>query len=594
MVAGLYGMFARHGVKTSNNELLVEFDFGNNGKLSFDANHFKKAIAARAALVASVQTVSSSTGEMHEIFGQVLGALADCYGLVPDKPSFFVQDIAVIDGVTCKSDHPPSDQEARDWIGYKAGTTEREHATWPFHLPVPLPRWSSGDPLGEAVKPLEGAIVYLSHRVRDYGSWDGLERRRRELETDPTMHTAERSPINEWSEYKVSGVQHDRLSVSLLRALWLLYDLAPKDPQPRAALAADVASRLGALVTVVQHPWGQRALEEILALPLWQARSQLYSVWLVTVVESAVPEYIRFELRPIDGRLKFAFEKTLVASLTCGATVIELLAEVKTTAHTDVALAGKSRVSAIQPDYILRELEGGKVLYVLEAKQYRKGSKGNFSAALRDYAEVLDTALVAIANYGSVPTSLKEAIEGLVDSLGTRLDSPLVDRCAAFADVRPRHGSLEALKDHIRSVLPPAEAVFPALLVDATTSMLTQIPIDPAQSGIWSALLSWQGRVLFVNSSSLTEFDRSEGTDLAVKLMEVARPEAMDFSCELPEDCVFVTDEDGASESKRHHHRFQGVVILRDQGERFRLVLGPNMADHAFSTLCVRGYVGGK
>lgn len=46
MVSDVLEMFERHEVRSSNGEVLVEFDFTAEGleKLSFDAGHFKKAI----------------------------------------------------------------------------------------------------------------------------------------------------------------------------------------------------------------------------------------------------------------------------------------------------------------------------------------------------------------------------------------------------------------------------------------------------------------------------------------------------------------------------------------------------------------------
>lgn len=589
MVSDVLQMFERHGVYTSNGEVLVEFDFqaGDLGKLRFDANHFKKAIEAFQRLLASLETISTSDNELFGLSPALENALAASHGIRQEDWGR-AGSAVTLDGISYKTKGPPSSAAARRWFGYRPGATDPDYRFWPFDDALPFPTWRPSDPLAKALRPVVSVIVELSRRVSPYTSWDGLQDARRDEKSDPAVCTTQRAPIESWSLNRVLASQYDRMSRSLLQRLWLLHDLAPREAGARAALAAEVSRLVSERTSIVpRQPPGQ-VLEELLALPLWQFRHQLYSVWLVTAVEGAMPSHAVFRLKPVQGQLRFSFSATPIAAISVEPEEFELVAEVKTPAPEGIKLLGKSRVSSVQPDYLIRERDSKKVLYVLEAKQYRDGDKSNFSKALHDYAATHQEALVVVANYGPMPPDMREAVQELARKAETDLKTAVVDRCEAIGDVRPAEDGLQRLREHIALILPPAQLPPPTLVVDATHSMLQTLPEDREAVGVWPVLLRWPGPVVLVQDGSLMPL--RAGEDLLSALRSRARSVQLNLGAaaiELPAGCVLITDGGGMEEARNHLDRFQAVVALQERGQKLELKLAPGA-----STFVVQSFAG--
>lgn len=576
MVSDVLHLFERHGVKSNNAELLVEFDFEAEGlgKLSFDASHFKRAGEAFQQLLSSLHTVSTSDLAMFGLNRALHRELAEAYGIKSNNPNV-THDVAKIDGVTYRSNNPPSSPDARHWFGYRHGVDVVKHEYWPFVDPVPFPPWRSGDPLSSALRPVSEVISSLTMRVTAYSSWEALSVARRKLAHDPAVNSDERASIDEWSTCRLLAAQYDRMSLSLLHTLWLLYDLAPQDTEARMAFAEKVSQCVAKSCTFIDRLEPVRALEQLLALPLWQLRHQLYSVWLVTVVEKAVTPHAAFCLKTTDGILRFSFTETMIASISVMSEELELVAEMRTAAPDGIKLQGKSRVSSVQPDYIIRDRHSRAVKYVLEAKQYRVGAKGNFKRALHDYAAVHDRAFVAIANYGSMPRGMQASIKSLAEKAGTATDYPVVDRCEAIGDVRPGGKGLKPLTEHIARILPPPLPDSIALIIDATSSILNHIPNDGSVPEVWATLCAWSGPVFLVNDSDLIPV--SGGRDLVSALRAEAKPVILDLrrvGPNIPSNSLLVTDMGGLREMQSYVNCFCAVVVLLEDGERIWMRMG--------------------
>ena len=163
-----------------------------------------------------------------------------------------------------------------------------------------------------------------------------------------------------------------------------------------------------------------RNLVDLLNLPVWKKREQVYSVWVGTQIWQALKDHWNFRFHVEDGTLSFAFAGVHLATLTRRDDVLVWWTELMTLAN-DLPSGHRSR--AIKPDYrILRPPFSGPEtdVLVVEVKQYMRGGTANFSAALLDYAHACPRAGVLLANYGpvndnalaAIPLSAKDRVQG--------------------------------------------------------------------------------------------------------------------------------------------------------------------------------------
>lgn len=90
-------------------------------------------------------------------------------------------------------------------------------------------------------------------------------------------------------------------------------------------------------------------IEEILSLPIWKRRYELYSAWVLTTILHALKDH-SIKLHHDNGLISFYFRETLMASIVSSDPPLQLFAEKRTAAEN---LVGHGRTSAIQPDYSL-------------------------------------------------------------------------------------------------------------------------------------------------------------------------------------------------------------------------------------------------
>lgn len=160
-----------------------------------------------------------------------------------------------------------------------------------------------------------------------------------------------------------------------------------------------------------------RRLEDILDLPVWKLRSEVYAVWLGSQIYQAATArgwQVRFHL--VDGRLDFAFRGVHLATLIHprAPDVLFWWTELTSPAPTIVS---RFRKQAIKPDYRIQKAplsEGQNDVLILEAKQHLASKKGEFSSALNDYAKTCPMAQVILANYGPVAASVSAAVDPAV------------------------------------------------------------------------------------------------------------------------------------------------------------------------------------
>lgn len=182
-------------------------------------------------------------------------------------------------------------------------------------------------------------------------------------------------------------------------------------------------------------------LTDILSLPQWGRRFELYSAWVVAAMDAALGAG-RLVFDVTDGVLAFPFRANLLARVATAFGPVELWSEKRFTAAD---LVGKGRTNGIQPDFTLIDSATSSVRAAVEAKQYRSRYSKNPGQAARDYARNLPAAEVLVVAHGPI----RENSHALVEPMDR-------DRVQFHHDVRP--GSVAALRklsSCLKRILPP-------------------------------------------------------------------------------------------------------------------------------------------
>lgn len=199
------------------------------------------------------------------------------------------------------------------------------------------------------------------------------------------------------------------------------------------------------------YNWVSRTFDElldILNLPAWKRRHELYSVWigtrLLVVVQSVAPE---ISYHTVNDVLSFAFGGSRLATFNWNNKQYDVWAELRST------LVGKSpkRKKGIQPDFRILQVDisqsiASQTTYVLECKHYLSANKKNFTQAVKDYATSCPQANVQLINHGPADErALKEV-----------LPDELQQRASFIGDATPlRERSKKVVTDSIKKVLFP-------------------------------------------------------------------------------------------------------------------------------------------
>jgi hypothetical protein len=146
-----------------------------------------------------------------------------------------------------------------------------------------------------------------------------------------------------------------------------------------------------------------RVLEDILDLPVWKHRHEVYAVWLGAQIHRGLSQAgWRFRFHLVEDRLEFAFRGVHLATLLRHDSEPELYwwTELRSE-HAD--LPNAHRTTGIQPDYRIRRAPLSAPdpdVLVLEAKQHLRSANREFREAIEDYAHACPQAGVLLANHG--------------------------------------------------------------------------------------------------------------------------------------------------------------------------------------------------
>jgi hypothetical protein len=176
-----------------------------------------------------------------------------------------------------------------------------------------------------------------------------------------------------------------------------------------ASVGETIVSELDALIPQIRHSIAERdeivrQLTDILNLPIWKKRHAVYAVWIGSQIWRALDKDWQFRFHLDDDVLSFAFSGSHLATLLSSRTdqVLDWWTELRTPA---ARLPSGHRSKGIQPDYRIRRAPHSAAdsdVLIVEVKQYKRSSTGNFTAALMDYAFACKKASVMLANYGPI------------------------------------------------------------------------------------------------------------------------------------------------------------------------------------------------
>jgi hypothetical protein len=172
---------------------------------------------------------------------------------------------------------------------------------------------------------------------------------------------------------------------------------------------SDFSGQLDAIQRTERVQEWQEVLRELLNLPIWQRRHELYAVWVGSQIVEALDD-IEAIFHAEGGVLEFPFSGAHLATFTApGPATFMFWTELR----SPLAVKVESGRRNIQPDYrIVRlpYLPVANTVLIVECKQYRRSSTRGFSQALNDYATGCPNAHVLLVNNGPIGAGVYTSI----------------------------------------------------------------------------------------------------------------------------------------------------------------------------------------
>jgi len=384
MMRDLLAMFSKASAQTTNNNIKIKFDFNINcSGLEFDLCDFR---------------------QWEEKFESVCGiALVDQWDL---QSLLELEHAYTYENITYRYNPKgwdesflPVNSDARRWL-------------------------LSLESISQSL-PLVPPPTVVDEELHDYirRTWKALELVIREC--DANDDTCNNNVQTELSSLKIGFVRH------VVRNAFLIAENIEELNPP-------IKVRLASVFDNLTQANQETAIDikeviEILSLPVWKRRHDLYSAWVGSLIVKAMGNDAR--VHQAENSIIYSFRGTHLATLTVEAKCpIYLWAELRTTMMNPT---GKGRKFAIQPDYVIAKepvTHPSSSLLIVECKQYLHASKRNFVSALLDYATGHPHAMVLLVNYGATPNTII-----------TSVPNDVRDRTFVIGRLRPR--SEEALRE---------------------------------------------------------------------------------------------------------------------------------------------------
>lgn len=209
----------------------------------------------------------------------------------------------------------------------------------------------------------------------------------------------------------------------------------------------------------VEHTFQE--LLDLLTLPAWRRRHELYSVWVGTRILDVVERNAQeMYFHTVNGVLSFEFGGSRLASFNQDNRQLDVWAELRS------GLVGKSakRKKGIQPDFRVLKTDLSKsinaqTIYIVECKHYLNSNTSNFTQAGVDYARSCPNSAVHIVNHGPAQES----------RLTAALPIELQTKVGFIGEATPQLEAVSGVLGNAirRALFPNPEPTFPSAVASA-------------------------------------------------------------------------------------------------------------------------------
>lgn len=399
MLNDLLGFYEKiDATKTDKDGLIIKYEFEDGSSIDEELKHFRQKVSEVERIHQSLQS------EITNAWSNPVLRHVDRLRINAFEKGMTSLDLS-------------SRDEANDWL---------------FSSEIPRPLLD--DPIFNEV------LVIYPQVIRSFLMWAS--------ELGNTLNLARQNPSYGFSDDPFpGGLLSDYWWIQEIGLLTSLPELSEKLRQPeKDSLANELLSWLKDISSQMPNLEDQiQQISDVLQLPVWGQRFDLYSAWIASLIDSALdPNQIRFDVA--DGVLAFPFRETLLARIQTRRGEIELWTERRYRAKN---LKGAGRKNHIQPDYVL--VDGNhpdKAIAAIEVKQYQKPSDKNHGEAAHDYAHNLPDAEVIMVAHGVLGKRVKDHV-----------DEADKARVHLREDVRPGCDSnMQDFRKHMRRLLPAKQA----------------------------------------------------------------------------------------------------------------------------------------
>ena len=540
MMKDLCVFFWTHGVKETNEGMRILFDFGRGPEdLGFDLKHFREILWKYETLL---QTLVTYHWKVDTLWG--------LWRVFNDYNRRSIED-----------------QVARNWI-------ENYDKHGEFGLPLPTLQLTG---LKEIDSWLEWVWQVWSsftlecrrhsttrkglHELGIAGRQQHQDKfREEEVEQELIKHQIKLPQVSKWDMDTLFIVDHDRWPESMLRGLFGFSEHLLQLPvQERLQEAVHIIKEIQHLFSTI--PYTQEEIEdqlkkliEVLNLPFWKKRHELYQTWVLTQIDQALARYPP-KIHHSKGTLIFKYNGTHLGTIETKEGRIHIWTELRSPLDNPV---GEGRTGHIQPDYTLNYepiTDPSQTVVAVECKQYKQANAKNFANALIDYARGCPSANILLVTYGQVPQNLLD-----------RVDSYLRHRTQALGGFMPGNPEqIEIFRRRLLDILPEPRSKglvieditalrFSLIVVDVSSSM-DKLLDDQSILHILKRMIthSPSANLVAVDTSIKGEWTRADSG--VTELLNLPRkggtelPQAL-ADYDLDESLV-LTDSDGWSQLKK-------------------------------------------